>query len=159
MTQYNANPQHPMSQMHGLIDNLLGRHGDDMTPEQRQELNGYKQHLTQNQSSYAQNPQGMQNVFNGVLRVAAPFIIGYGVNALLGGGQQGGSYGGGSYAPNYGGASGGLGGGLGGLITGALPGIIGGLGGGGGLPSSGGQSGGFGAQPPSFGNQGGAQSV
>jgi len=164
--------------MQGLLDGLLGNHAQDMTPEQHQQLQGYQQHLNQNAGYYQQNPDQMQGVFNGILGAAAPFILNYGINAILNRGQQGGQ---GGYMPSSGYApTGGYGGyqgqsPLGGLISGALPGIIsglsgqqsGGLGGilggtqGGGLggilgglaggnqqPNVGGQQGGFGEQPP-----------
>jgi hypothetical protein len=139
---------HPVGQMQGMLDGLLNNHSQDMTPQQQQQLQGYQQHLSQNADYYAQNPNQMQGVFNGIISAAAPYILNYGINALinrgLGGNASGGNYmptGGGNsgnYMPATGGnsgnymptggsyPSGGMGG-LGGLISGALPGIISGL--------------------------------
>jgi len=147
---------HPVGHMMGLIDSILGNHGQDLSPEQQQQLGGFRNELQQNPGYYQQNPDQMQNIFNSILGVAAPFILNYGINAILGRGQQGGLAGGlmpggsapsggyqpgfapsGGYQPGYapsGGDQPGYapGGGqdpLGGLIAGALPGILGGLGG------------------------------
>jgi len=145
------NSQHPVGQMYGLIDNILGAHKNDLAPAQQQQLHGYKNELQQNASYYQQNPDAMQGLINGIISVAGPLILNYGVNAILGRGSQGaaGGYpaqGGipaqGGYAPQGGymdpnAGFGGLGGGLGGLIGSALPGLIGGA-----IGGSGGQVGG-----------------
>lgn len=151
--QYN-DPNHPVSQMQGLVDGILHHHANDLSPTQQQQLQGYQQHLSQNGQYYQQNPDQMQGVFNGIVSAAAPFIINYGINAILNRGAQG--TGGGGYMPAAGAGgympaagAGGYGGGypsnsgLGGLISGALPGIIAGLTGGSGTGSSGGGLGGI----------------
>jgi hypothetical protein len=134
--------------MMGLIDGILGNHSQDLSPDQQQQLSGLRNQLQQNPGYYQQNPDQMQGIFNGILGLAAPFILNYGINAIMNRGQQGGqgglmpSSGGyapaggyaptGGYAPSggFGGLTGGAQSPLGGLIAGALPGIIGGLAGG-----------------------------
>ena len=160
------NSQHPVGQMYGLIDNILGAHKNDLAPAQQQQLHGYKNELQQNASYYQQNPDAMQGLINGIIAIAGPLILNYGVNAILGRGSQGAAGGypaqggvpaqggypvqGGGY-PAQGGYTdpnagfGGLGGGLGGLIGAALPGLIGGaIGGSGGLGGASGATGGSG---------------
>jgi len=157
---------HPVGHMMGLIDNVLGNHAQELSPQQQQQLGGFRNQLQQNPGYYQQNPDQMQGIFNNILGVAAPFILNYGINAILGRGQQGqaGGFMPGGSQPGY--APGGYAPGgyvppdqmpLGGLIAGALPGILGGLGGILGGVAGGNQGGNIGGQQvPDFGgNQGG----
>src|SRR5215217_1275911 len=77
---------HPVGNMMGLVDNILGNHAQDLSPEQQQQLGGFRNDLQQNPDYYHQNPGQMQNILTGILGVAAPLIL----NALLGRAQQGG---------------------------------------------------------------------
>jgi len=166
-----------VGQLNSIISSVLTNHAQDLAPDQQQQLQGYAQQLNANPGYFQQNPQAMQSLFNAILSIAAPFIIGYGINHLMNrgqGGQAGGQAGGGIFGGQPGGQAGGgifgggggqggggglfgggqaggsIGSGLGGLIAAALPGIIGGLLGGAASNAIGGgsQGGGlFGGQP------------
>ncbi|HMA33672.1 MAG TPA: hypothetical protein VKY74_04250 [Chloroflexia bacterium] len=170
-----------VGQLNSIISSVLTNHAQDLAPDQQQQLQGYAQQLNANPGYFQQNPQAMQSLFNAILSIAAPFIIGYGINHLMNrgqGGQAGGQAGGGIFGGGggqggggglFGGgqAGGSIGSGLGGLIAAALPGIIGGLLGGAASNAIGGgsQGGGlFGGQPSGtpaspVGNTGGTETV
>ena len=117
---------HTVNQVHQIIGNLLAAHSQDLTATQHQELQQLQTQLSQNSSYYQQNPGALQRIFNTLLGIAAPFILGYGITHILNRqAAENGQVGGNTFFP--GGAPSFAGAGIGALIGGALPGIVEGL--------------------------------